>query len=73
MYLSVITFGELRKGIEKLQDSKKKKELNSWVNEDLSNRFNNRILDISIEVANKWGEVLAHAEQKVYHYQLSIR
>lgn len=64
MYLSVITFGELRKGIEKLQDSKKKKELNSWVNEDLSNRFNNRILDISVEVANKWGEVLAHAEQK---------
>lgn len=62
MFLSVITFGELRKGIEKLPDSKKKKKLNRWVNEDFKNRFKNRILDISLEEANKWGEILAEAE-----------
>ncbi len=63
MYLSVITFGELRKGIEKLPDSKKKKELNRWVKEDLNLRFKNRVLDITIEEVNKWGEILAEAEQ----------
>jgi predicted nucleic acid-binding protein len=39
MYLSVISFGELRKGVEKLPDSKTKKELNRWVKEDLNHRF----------------------------------
>lgn len=63
MYLSVITFGELRKGIEKLPDSKKKKELNRWVKEDLKNRFKNRILNINIDEANKWGEISAVAEK----------
>ncbi|TVR16930.1 MAG: type II toxin-antitoxin system VapC family toxin [Balneolaceae bacterium] len=63
MFLSVITFGELRKGIEKLPDSKKKKELNRWVKEDLKHRFKNRILNINIEEVNKWGEILAAAEK----------
>lgn len=63
MYLSVITFGELRKGIEKLPDSKKKKELNRWVKEDLKQRFKNRVLNITIEEMNKWGEILAAAEK----------
>jgi predicted nucleic acid-binding protein len=64
MFLSVITFGELRKGIEKLPDSKKKKELNRWVKEDLKHRFKNRILNINMEEVNKWGEILATAEKK---------
>jgi toxin FitB len=63
MYLSVITFGELRKGIEKLPDSKKKKELNQWVKEDLNQRFKNRVLNITIEEVNKWGQILATAEK----------
>jgi len=64
MYLSVITFGELRKGIEKLSDSKKKKELNRWIKEDLNYRFKNRVLNITMEEVNKWGEILATAEKK---------
>ncbi|MEX0647876.1 MAG: type II toxin-antitoxin system VapC family toxin [Balneolaceae bacterium] len=63
MYISVITFGELRKGIEKLPDSKKKKELNRWVNGELLLRFKNRVLNINMEEVNKWGEILAAAEK----------
>jgi toxin FitB len=63
MYVSVITFGELRKGIEKLPDSEKKKELNQWVKEDLSIRFKNRVLDVSIKEVNEWGKLLANAEK----------
>ncbi|WP_340102676.1 type II toxin-antitoxin system VapC family toxin [Rhodohalobacter sp. 8-1] len=63
MFLSVITFGELRKGIERLPDSKKKKEINRWVKEDLNHRFKNRILNINLEGANKWGEILTTAEK----------
>ncbi len=64
MYLSVITFGELRKGIEKLPVSEKKDELNHWVKEDLSNRFKYRILDVTMEEVEEWGKVLAIAENK---------
>ncbi|MDR9416171.1 MAG: type II toxin-antitoxin system VapC family toxin [Gracilimonas sp.] len=64
MYLSVITFGELRKGIEKLPNSEKKKKLNRWVRDDLSLRFQNRILNITIDEVNVWGEIVAAAENK---------
>lgn len=63
VYVSVITFGELRKGIEKLPDSAKKDTLNRWINEEMTQRFKNRILDVSMKEANEWGNVLARAEQ----------
>src|SRR5690625_7240188 len=63
MYISVLNLGELRKGIEKIDDSEKKNELNQRVKEDLSNRFKNRVLNISMKEVNKWGEVLATAEE----------
>ena len=63
VYVSVITFGELRKGIEKLPDSAKKDALNRWINEEMTQRFKNRILDVSMKEANEWGNVLARAEQ----------
>src|SRR5690625_3254722 len=63
MFVSVLTFGELRKGIEKLDDSEKKNELNQWEKEDLSNRFKNRVLNISMKEVNKWDEVMAIAKK----------
>lgn len=64
MHLSVITFGELIKGIEKLPISKRKRELNRWVTEDLNLRFRYRTLNINMEVVKKWGEILAVADLK---------
>ncbi len=43
LYLSVLTFGEIHKGIEKLPESRKKDQLRKWVNFDLRDRFKNRI------------------------------
>ena len=62
LYLSVISIGELRKGIEKLPSSKRKRRLNHWVNEDLLHRFKNRVLDITLTEINQWGKILAKAE-----------
>lgn len=63
LYLSVITFGELRKGIEKLPSSKRKRKLNHWINEDLLHRFKNRALNITLTEVNEWGKILAKAEK----------
>ncbi len=64
MYVSVITFGELIKGIEKLSTSKKKATLVNWINNDLKQRFRNRILDVSMTEIKKWGEIQAFSEKK---------
>ena len=62
LYLSVLTIGEIHKGIEKLPESKKKEKLHKWVNFDLKERFNNKILNIDVHIATTWGKVQAQSE-----------
>jgi len=64
LYLSVLTIGELQKGISKLPDSHRKAELQAWVNNDLVARFHGRLLSIDAEVAGAWGTLLGTAEKK---------
>ncbi len=61
-YLSVITFGELYKGISKLRDSKKKELLYDWVENELKNRFKNKIFNIDFVIAEIWGNIEGKAE-----------
>ena len=63
-YVSVLTFGELHKGIEKLPESKKKEKLRIWVENELRNRFQNRIMGIDIRVSITWGKIQSIAEKK---------
>ena len=55
LYLSVITIGEIKSGIEKLDNGRKKEKLLHWSENDLLVRFHNRIIDIDIEVMLQWG------------------
>lgn len=64
LYLSVLTIGELHKGITKLEKSRKKQILIQWIETELRKRFDKRILNITEEVAKKWGEIQAKAEQE---------
>jgi toxin FitB len=63
-YVSVLTFGELHKGIEKLPESKKKEELRNWVNDELKNRFQSRIIGIEMRISILWGKIQCIAEKK---------
>ena len=66
IYLSVITLGEIRFGIEKLDREKQKKKiknLSHWLNNDLMQRFEGRVLDIDLEIMLKWGEVNAQLQK----------
>ena len=62
LYLSVLTFGEIEKGIEKSVDGRRKNKLRLWVEEDLKQRFEGRILPIDMHVASRWGEVQGKSE-----------
>ena len=63
MYLSVITFGELCYGIEKLSISKKKHDLSIWLYAKLPEWFNKRIIDIDTEVILEWGRIRSKARR----------
>lgn len=60
VFLSVITVGELRKGIELLPASRKRSSLEEWL-ADLQHDFATRILPIDLETGHIWGEVTARA------------
>ena len=62
LFLSVLTFGEIYKGIEKIPESKKKDKLSNWINFDLRERFENRIISFDLQVATIWGRIQALSE-----------
>ena len=64
LFLSVIVLGEIQKGISKLSSSKKKAALQLWLQNDLQERFNGRIVPINEDVALNWGIIQASAEQQ---------
>ena len=46
LYLSVLTFAEIEKSIDKAPDKIRKKKLKLWVEADLKQRFQGKILPI---------------------------
>lgn len=63
LYLSALTIGEIRKGIEKIQNSEKKEKIRMWLDQELPSWFDNRILAIDKHVANKWGLIQSKARK----------
>ncbi len=61
MFLSVLTVGELTKGIELLAAGERKRTLRRWL-ETLEQDYADRILSIDTETARIWGELTAGAQ-----------
>ncbi len=61
-YISVITWGELKRGITALPDGKRKAQLAGWLEDDIAIRFGERLLPIDKAVANRWGNLAAVAK-----------
>jgi tRNA(fMet)-specific endonuclease VapC len=63
LYISIITIGEISKGISKITASKRKESLTKWLNETLPNRFKDRILGIDFATMVLWGNLVGQLEQ----------
>jgi predicted nucleic acid-binding protein len=61
--LSVLTLGEIRKGILRLDDAAKARRLQTWLDTEVRGRFQNRLLPIDAEVSLEWGKLCATAER----------
>lgn len=65
LFLSVLTLGEIRKGVEKLADLHRREKLRVWLEHDLRDWFGPRILPVGPDVADHWGRLLAQAGRPV--------
>ena len=57
LYLSVLTLGEIRKGLASLLHGKRRTRLEAWLEVDLQGRFSGRIVPIDTAIADRWGEL----------------
>jgi len=65
LYLSVLTLGEIRKGIDTLPDDERKLKLLDWLEVELPTFFSGRILSVDANVADRWGRLIAQAGRPV--------
>ena len=64
LYLSIITIGEIEKGIYQLPASKKRTALETWFFDDLAPSFQNRILKIDQKLITAWAKMMADFKTK---------
>ena len=65
LHLSVLSLGEVRKGVEKLKASRRRERLRVWLEQDLVEWFGPRLLPVDHAVADRWGILLARIERPV--------
>jgi len=64
LYLSVVSAGELRKGIHLLPSSKRRTQLEQWLETYLLPLFDDRVLAVTSRVADRWGVLSAECQRR---------
>jgi toxin FitB len=62
VFISVITFAELRYGVERLAAGIRRRRLEEWLGHELPLRFEGRILPVDGDVAEAWGKTVSRSE-----------
>jgi predicted nucleic acid-binding protein len=59
LFLSVLTLGEIRRGVERLEPSERQQALREWLEQELPAYFAGRLLPIDAAIAHRWGSLQA--------------
>jgi len=62
VFLSVVTLAELRYGIERMAEGRRRKRIEEWLRDELPVRFEGRVLRIDGAVADAWGKIVSQRE-----------
>ena len=65
LHISVLTLGEIRKGVEQMPDGVRREKLRLWLEHDLTDWFGVRVLPVDVMIADRWGRLLALAGRPV--------
>jgi len=63
-FLSVVTIGEIERGIASLPASNRRTALEAWLRDDLSAQFAGRILPLDHETFITWGQMMARLKMR---------
>ena len=63
LHISVLTLGEIRKGIEGVSEKKRQERLRIWLEIELPEWFETRILAIDEAIADRWGRLQAEMKK----------
>ena len=64
LYLSILTLGEIRKGVAGLSQGRRRTRLEVWLEVDLQARFSGRIVPVDAGIADRWGWLAAEAKRR---------
>jgi predicted nucleic acid-binding protein len=63
LFTSVLSVGEIRKGIELLPVSKKRRDLEQWLDSDLYGWFGSNLLPVTKAISDRWGKFAAWSQE----------
>ena len=64
LYFSVVSLGEILKGVTLLSESKRRSQLQQWLDETLRPWFEGRILPVNQLIAERWGVLAGQCQLK---------
>ncbi|MBI5437702.1 MAG: type II toxin-antitoxin system VapC family toxin [Nitrosomonadales bacterium] len=65
LHISVLTLGEIRKGVERMPDGERREKLRLWLEHELVDWFGSRVLPVDTLVADRWGRLIAQMGRPV--------
>ena len=64
LFLSVISLGEMLRGVTTLPESRRRQQLQQWIDDMLRPWFDNRILPVTEGIAARWGVLTGECQLK---------
>lgn len=64
LFVSVLSLGEIQKGVARLEPGRRKHAFQHWLERDLIDRFQTRILPLELDMALEWGLLSAARERE---------
>ena len=65
LFVSVLTLGEIRKGVEKLEGGRRRARIATWLETALPAWFEDRVLPVDAGVADEWGRLMARLPRPI--------
>ena len=65
LFVSVLTLGEIRKGVERLESGRRRTQIVTWLETALPAWFEDRVLPVDARVADEWGRLTARLSKPI--------
>ncbi|MBM4783740.1 MAG: type II toxin-antitoxin system VapC family toxin [Archangiaceae bacterium] len=63
MFVCELSLGELEKGLNRLSDSSRRTKLRAFIDQEIIERFESRIVPVDVRVWRRWGALCGESER----------